>query len=150
MKRILFILFGWGALAATAAAQSFNLGPCAVSAGGGASSGGGFRLIGDAGRPHPGPLTGGGYALTVGFWSAAGEPPLPVAPRLSIQRAAATMVTISWPGSDTGWKLQAATSLAAPSADWIDVELPCETNADGCHITLPLTASTCYYRLRQQ
>ena len=63
--------------AAPAAAQSFDLAWHTIDGGGGVSSGGGFTLHGAIGQadagPVGGPITGGGFELTGGFWAAPGQ-----------------------------------------------------------------------------
>ena len=63
-------------LAAPAAAQPFDLSWHTIDSGGGTSTGGGFTLHGTIGQwdagPATGPMTGGDFALTGGFWPGAG------------------------------------------------------------------------------
>ena len=60
---------------AGAAAAAVNGGPTlnwyTVDGGGGASSGGAYRVDGTLGQPDAGALSGAGYTLQGGFWSAA-------------------------------------------------------------------------------
>jgi len=57
--------------AAAGAAGGLSLDWFSVDGGGGASSGGSFHLSGTIGQPDAGTLSGSGYTLHGGFWSAA-------------------------------------------------------------------------------
>lgn len=79
MKRVSLLLvlaalvsFGGVALAQTGG--GYDLSWWTIDGGGQAVSGGGYTLIGTVGQPEPGAaLTGGGLALTGGFWPGAGS-----------------------------------------------------------------------------
>jgi len=67
----LFVLaIGMPVLAATG---SLDLTWFTIDGGGGASSGGGYQLIGSLGQPDAGRLAGGAYTLSGGFWGDATE-----------------------------------------------------------------------------
>ncbi len=66
-------------VASTAAAQmgpNLDLSWSTIDGGGGASTGGGFELRGTIGQPDAGAMSGGAFALSGGFWTGAGGPPL--------------------------------------------------------------------------
>lgn len=97
-------------------AQSYLIGWSKVAAGGGTSSGGQYTISGTIGQPDAGgPMIGGNYSLTGGFWSLISVMQTPGAPALYITRSGNT-VTIYWQNV-SGWSLQQNANLAA-SANW--------------------------------
>lgn len=56
-------------MVASSHAQSYAIDWWTVDGGGGISSGGSHILSGTIGQPDAGVMSGGGYALTGGFWS---------------------------------------------------------------------------------
>jgi len=75
---IAFTALATASLTATAGAQTFDLSWYTIDGGGDLwTSGGDFELSGTIGQPDAGPvLTGGGFALTGGFWAAPPAPPV--------------------------------------------------------------------------
>ena len=89
----------------------------AVTGGGGASSGGDYRLTGSVGPSDAGaPMTGGDYTVVGGYWPALVTYP---APSLAIELAAPGELRISWSPDSPGWVLQERSSLL-PSA-WVTI-----------------------------
>ena len=61
-------------LAAAASAQPFEIPSYTIDGGGGTSAGGVYSLSGTIGQPDAdGPMTGGGFELTGGFWAGVGQ-----------------------------------------------------------------------------
>ncbi len=60
---------------ALAEAEAFSLPLWTVEGGGGSSSGGSFALVGAAGQPDAGGMTGGTYELSGGFFPGSPEAP---------------------------------------------------------------------------
>jgi hypothetical protein len=108
------------ALALTAPAlyaQSYSISWFKVAGGGGASTGGLYTVNGTIGQPDAsGPLTGGGYSVTGGFWSLVSVVQSAGTPNLTITTAG-TAVIISWAATGT-YTLQQNTSLTNP-AGWV-------------------------------
>ena len=52
----------------TVAATEFEIPRYTMQSGGGASTGGGFTVVGTIGQVEAGQLAGGGFAVTGGFW----------------------------------------------------------------------------------
>ncbi|MGO8839216.1 MAG: hypothetical protein ACLQAH_09025 [Limisphaerales bacterium] len=99
-------------------AQSYSIGWYKVSGGGGTSSGGTYQISGTIGQHDSGgPMTGGNYSLTGGFWALISVIQTPGAPTLYISHSGNT-VTVSWL-TVSGWNLQQNNNLAAP-AGWTD------------------------------
>ena len=116
MKR-LHIVLGAAMLLATsvARAQSYSIEWYKISGGGGMNSTGGvYSVSGTIGQHDAGgPMTGGNYSLTGGFWSLYAVQ-TPGAPFLTITYAA-NQAVVSWPSSVTGWTLQTNNNLATGS-----------------------------------
>src|ERR1035438_7237918 len=86
-------------------AQNYSIDWFKVAGGGGTSSNGQYSVSGTIGQPDAGgPMTGGNYSLTGGFWSLFAMQ-TPGAPLLTITRAG-NLAIVSWDSSTTGWTLQ--------------------------------------------
>ena len=102
-------------LTLVAQAQQYSIDWYKVSGGGGTSTGGVYSLSGTVGQPDAsGPMSGGDYSLTGGFWAL-----------YAVQTAGAPLLTItyinkqaivSWSPSVSGWTLQTNKNLA--SGNW--------------------------------
>jgi hypothetical protein len=114
MKK-LFLLFGL-LVPALSQAQSYSIDWHKVAGGGGTSTDGTYSASGSIGQHEAGgPLTGGNYSLTGGFWSLIAVAQTPGAPTLYISQSGST-VTVYWQNV-TGWTLQQNNNLATP-AGW--------------------------------
>jgi hypothetical protein len=83
-----------------------------VDGGGGTSAGGVYVVSGTLGQPDAGgPMTGGNFSLTGGFWSLVSVVQTPGAPLLTITRTVTNTMIVSWPSPSTGWNLQQNTNL---------------------------------------
>jgi hypothetical protein len=104
-----------GFLATAASAQNYSIDWFTIDGGGGTSTGGVYTVNGTIGQPDAsGPLTGGGYSLTGGFWSLFAVTQTPGAPQLTISLIGANVAKVSWPSPSTGFALQQNTNLNAP------------------------------------
>ncbi len=113
MKKL--ILFGLLAFAfwLPALAQQYSIDWYKIAGGGGISTGGTYQVNGTIGQHDAGgPMTGGNYSLTGGFWALISVIQTPGAPTLYISRAGNT-VTIYWQNV-SGWSLQQNGNLATP------------------------------------
>ena len=98
-------------------AQSYTIDWYKVSGGGGASTGSVYSISGTIGQQDAGgPLTGGSYSLTGGFWALYAVQ-TPGAPLLTITYSS-NQAIVSWPSSVTGWTLQTNANLS--TANWVD------------------------------
>jgi hypothetical protein len=80
------------------------------------STGGVYSVTGTIGQHDSGgPMIGGNYSLTGGFWSLISVVQTPGAPSLAISHSG-TAVTVYWQ-SVSGWSLQQNSSATAP-AGW--------------------------------
>ena len=88
-----------------------------ISAGGGTSTNGQYSVTGTIGQHDAGgPMAGGNYSLTGGFWSLIAAVQTQGAPTLTITSTGPNMVVVSWPLSATDLVLQQNPDLR--SATW--------------------------------
>ena len=108
-------------LAWTASAQTqYQIDWSKVSGGGGTSTSGVYSVSGTVGQPDAGgPITGGNYSLTGGFWALYAVQ-TPGAPLLSIARTTTNTAAVFWPSPSAGWNLQQNTNSIA-SVNWSNV-----------------------------
>jgi len=110
MKRLL-LLFGL-LIPTISFAQSYAIDWFKVSGGGGTSTNGQFSVSGTIGQADAGgPMTGGTYSVTGGFWALSAVQ-TPGAPLLTIT-ISGNQAIVSWPSSATGWTLQTNNNLGA-------------------------------------
>jgi hypothetical protein len=85
-----------------------------IAGGGGTSTSATYQVTGTIGQPDAsGPLTGGSYSITGGFWSLVSVIPMAGTPNLVIAHSGASVI-VSWPNTGT-YTLQKNNYLAAPS-----------------------------------
>ena len=93
-------------------AQNYNIDWFKVSGGGGASSNGQYVVNGTIGQHDAGgPMTGGSYSLTGGFWALYAVQ-TPGAPSLRIFLTTTNTAVVAWPYPSTGFTLEMNTNLA--------------------------------------
>ena len=98
----------------TASAQSYTIDWYKIAGGGGTSTNGQFSLSGTIGQHDAGgPMTGGNYSLTGGFWALISVAQTPGAPTLYISHSGNT-ATVYWQNV-SGWSLQQNNNLATPT-----------------------------------
>jgi hypothetical protein len=124
-------------------AQSYSIDWFKIAGGGATSTGGVYQVSGTIGQHDAGgPMTGGNYSLTGGFWV------LPIAvqtlgaPTLTIVPATPGYATISWVPNTPGFVLQESSSLSP--ANWTN-SVSGATNP----ITIPTTLPARFYRLKK-
>ena len=143
---LLAVLLG-GAFPAPLRAQSFAINWHTIDGGGGASSGGPFSLRGTIGQPDAGsPMTGGGFALSGGFWSLFAVQ-TPGAPLLTIRLTSPNTAVISWPSSAAGFTLQQNSDLNTPN--WTSAPQTVSDNGTNKFITVNSSTGQRFYRLCQ-
>lgn len=126
-----------------ASAEPYALSPGRITAGGGASAGGTYALIGTIAQPEAGtPLVGGRYAVTGGLLALPIAVQTPGAPVLTIRPGAPGFATISWQPATAGYVVQESTGFS-PAA-W-------QNSASGAQnpITVPANLTRKYYRLNK-
>ena len=117
-----------------------------VSGGGGTSTGGAFSLSGTIGQHDAGgPMQGGNYSLTGGFWALYAVQTLG-APALTITLTPTNTVVVSWPSPSTGFNLQQNSSLGTPG--WTTPPQTVNDNGTIKFIVVNPPASNQFYRLQ--
>jgi hypothetical protein len=134
-------------LCAPAAPVQYSIDWYKVSGGGGASSNGQYVVSGTIGQQDAGgPMTGGSFSLTGGFWSLYAVQ-MPGAPRLTIVLTAGNTAIVSWPSPSTGFLLQQNNDLT--TANWSNFSGT--TNDDGTtkSVTIHPHTGNLFFRLKQ-
>jgi hypothetical protein len=130
-----FGLRAWG--------QSYSIDWSTIDGGGGTSTGGVYTVSGTIGQHDAGgPMAGGNYSLTGGFWAFAAAVQTPGAPLLSIVASGPGQATISWLPATPGWVLQENLDLA--TTNWVN-------SASGATnpIVVPASLPAKFYRLHK-
>jgi hypothetical protein len=100
-------------LAANVFGQSYSINWYNIAGGGGTSTNGQYFMSGTIGQPDAsGPMTGGNYSVTGGFWALISVVQTAGAPALYISHSG-TAVTVHW-HNVPGWTLQQTSSLNPP------------------------------------
>src|ERR1700742_2461378 len=93
-------------------AQSYSIDWYKISGGGGTSSNGQYVVSGTIGQHDAGgPMTGGNYSVTGGFWSFLSLVQTPGSPTLRIFLTSTNTAVIAWPSPSTGFSLQMNTNV---------------------------------------
>lgn len=128
-----------------ASGQNYAINWHQVAGGGGTSTGGVYSVKSTIGQHDAsGPMTGGAYSLTGGFWALFAIQ-IPGAPSLRIFLTHTNTAVISWPSPSTGFNLQQNASLT--TTNWGTP--PQTVNDDGINrfiIVSPPTGKE-FYRL---
>lgn len=134
-------------LALSAHAQSYSIDWFKVSGGGGASSNGQYVVNGTIGQQDAGgPMTGGSYSLTGGFWALYAVQ-TPGAPSLRIFLTTTNTAVVAWPYPSTGFTLEVNTNLA--TTNWsAAVGTVNQVGSENQFIVSPPTGRR-FYRLEQ-
>src|SRR6185436_7177163 len=127
-------------------AQQYSIDWFTIDAGGGASTGGVYSVHGTVGQADAsGPMMGGRYSLSGGFWSLLAVVPVPGAPLLTIARTATNTVVVSWPSPSSGFSLQQNTELN--TTNWTVPAEPVSDNGIVKSIVLNPPTGNRFYRL---
>jgi hypothetical protein len=112
MKTSLLLLYLL--MPALSQAQSYSIDWHKVSGGGGTSAAGTYQVSGTIGQHDAGgPMTGGSFSLTGGFWALISVTQTPGLPNLTITLVGPNSVVVSWPNTGS-YTLQQNSSLAVP------------------------------------
>ena len=146
MKK-LFLVFGL-LIPTISFAQTYTIDWYKVSGGGGTSTGGVYAVSGTIGQHDAGgPMTGGSYSLTGGFWSLITVVQTPGAPLLTITfNLQLSTINVSWPSPSTGWTLQQNSDLTA--ASW-STSSDISDNGTNKSITITSPTGNLFFRLKQ-
>ena len=131
----------------SAFAQSYSIDWYKIAGGGGTSTGGVYALSGTIGQHDAGgPMSGGNYSLTGGFWALVAIQ-TPGAPLLKITPTGTNTVVISWPSPSTGFGLQQNSSLTNPGG-WAPAPQSVNDNGTTRSIVVNPPTGNVYYRLK--
>ena len=126
-------------------AQNYSIDWYKIAGGGGTSTGGVYSVSGTIGQHDAGgPMTGGNYALTGGFWSLYAVQ-TPGAPTLRIFLTSTNTAVVAWPAPSTGWNLKSNTNL--PTAGWIGVTNPVVVVGSENQVIISPPAGNRWFRL---
>ena len=140
------ILLGIWVGTVAARAQNYSIDWYKISGGGGTSSSGAYSVTGTIGQHDAGgPLTGGNYSLTGGFWSVLTVVQTPGAPPLKLFLTATNTAVIYWPYPSTGFNLQQNASLA--TKNWVAVPQTVNHDAVNNFVIVNPPLGTQFYRL---
>ena len=130
----------------SALAQSYAIDWYKIAGGGGTSTGGVYAVSGTIGQHDAGgPMTGGNFSLTGGFWSLYSVQ-TPGAPVLSIKLTATNTALVYWPSPSTGYNLQVNTDLA--TTNWVTPAESVTDNGTNKYIIVNPPAGNRFYRLK--
>ncbi|MGA3283382.1 MAG: hypothetical protein ABSD57_02835 [Verrucomicrobiota bacterium] len=140
---VLFIVFG----AAGLRSQQYSVDWYKIAGGGGTSSNGQYSVSGTIGQHDAGgPMTGGSYSLTGGFWSLIAVVQTPGLPNLTITVAGPNSVVVSWP--DTGsYTLQTNNNLS--TSNWLGYGGTINNSNGTNSITITPPSGNLFFRLKQ-
>ena len=135
------------ALQLSAFAQQYSIDWYKVSGGGGASTGATYQVTGTIGQPDAGgPISGGQYSLTGGFWSLISVVQTAGLPNLTASHSGNSVV-VSWPNTGS-YTLQQNNNLAA-SAGWATSGYSITTANGTNSITITQPVGNLFFRLKQ-
>jgi len=116
-----------------------------IDGGGGTSTGGVYSVSGTIGQPDAcGPMTGGNYSLTGGFWALISVVQTAGLPNLIITFVGPNSVKVSWPDTGT-YTLQQNSSVAGGS--WITSGYTITTSNGTNSITITPPTGNLFFRL---
>lgn len=148
MKTLLPISIGSLVLAATPAfAQSYSIDWYKIAGGGGTSSNGQYIVSGTIGQHDAGgPMTGGNYSLTGGFWSLISVVQTLGSPTLTITHLGNNVI-VSWPSPSTGFSLQQNSNLS--TSNWVAAGFTISDDGTNKSITISGASGNLFFRLKQ-
>ena len=146
MKNMIPITAALLLITLAAQAQNYFIDWYKVSGGGGSSTGGTYQVSGSIGRHDAGgPMTGGNFSLTGGFWALYAVQP-PGAPLLRIFLTPTNTAVVAWPYPSTGWNLQQNTNLA--TTNWVTPAQTVNNNGTINYIIVNPPTGNRFYRLK--
>lgn len=117
-----------------------------IAGGGGTSTGSVFSVSGTIGQADAGgPMSGGGFSLSGGFWAGVDSTAAPGVPQLTISHSGNNVV-VSWPSLPAGFRLQQNTNLLN-AAGWTPCAAPVGTTNGVCSVTLASVSTRLFFRL---
>jgi hypothetical protein len=133
-----FCLRAWG--------QSYSIDWFKVAGGGGISTGGTYQVSGTIGQHDTGgPMAGGNYSLTGGFWALISVMQTPGLPDLTITFVSPNSVKVSWPNTGT-YTLQQNATLGG--GGWTTTGYTISTDSVTNSITITSPTGNLFFRLK--
>jgi hypothetical protein len=144
MKKLVLFL---GLLApAIGFAQQYSIDWYKVAGGGGTSTGGLYSVSGTIGQPDAGgPMLGGSYSLTGGFWALVSVVQTPGVPNLTVTFVGPNSVKVSWPNTGSYTLLQ--NNNPAATASWTTSGYSITTANGTNSITITPPTGNLFFRL---
>ena len=143
--KMLIALALW--LVATAASAQYAINWYKVADGGGTSTSSVYSVSGTIGQHDAGgPITGGSFSLTGGFWSFLSTVQTPGAPLLTISLTTSNTAMVSWPSPSVGFTLQQNTNSVA-SPNWSNAPTTPTDNGTIKYIIVNPPVGNRFYRL---
>ncbi|MGA2177029.1 MAG: hypothetical protein ABSH38_18800 [Verrucomicrobiota bacterium] len=134
------------ALSALTVQGQYSINWWTIGGGGGACTSGVYSVSGTIGRHDAGgPLTGGNYSLTSGFWSLIAAVQTPGAPSLAVQLIDPTTVKISWPSASAGWGLQQNSDLS--TTNWSNSSITVSDDGTTRSVIISPPKGSLFFRL---
>lgn len=141
------LLVAGASLLATVANAQYSIDWYKISGGGGTSTGGVYTVSGTIGQHDAGgPMTGGNYSLTGGFWSLVALQ-TPGAPLLHIAKTGTNTVVLWWASPATGFGLQQNADVQNSGA-WIPAPQTVADNGTTKSVVVNPPTGNVYYRLK--
>jgi hypothetical protein len=130
-----------------ASGQQYSIDWYKIAGGGGTSMGGVYFVSGTIGQHDAGgPMTGGNYSLTGGFWALISVVQTTGLPNLTVTFVGPNSVKVSWPDTGTYTLLQNS-NLAGGS--WITSGYAITTSNGTNSITITPPTGNLFFRLKQ-
>jgi hypothetical protein len=150
MKKIIFAILLTGLLIelglSSARGQSYSIDWYTIDGGGGTSTGGVYSVSGTIGQHDAGgPMTGGNFSLTGGFWALYAVQ-TPGAPLLSIKLTTTNTAMVYWTSPSTGYNLQVNTNLT--TTNWVTPAEGVTDDGSIKYIIVNPPVGSRYYRLK--
>ena len=144
--KIVLLALAFTALVVRAQAQTYSIDWDKIAGGGGTSTGGVYAVNGTIGQHDAGgPMTGGNYSLTGGFWSLIAVVQTGGAPTLYIT-ISGNAVTVYWQAV-SGWSLQQNGNLNSSGGWSVNSSWTTSNGTNYLNVTPP--AGDLFFRLKQ-
>jgi hypothetical protein len=146
MKTFLLFAFSGLLFATSARAQSYSIDWYKIAGGGGTSSNGQYSVSGTIGQHDAsGPMTGGNYSLTGGFWSLISVVQSIGSPTLTVSQSGNNVI-VSWPSPSTGFTLLQNSNLS--TGTWTASGYTISDDGTNKSITIPGPTGNLFFRLK--
>lgn len=145
-KLLSFCILGLLTFVCARSSAQYSIDWYTIDGGGGTSTGGVYSVSGTIGQHDAsGPMTGGSFSLTGGFWSLDAVQ-TPGAPLLSIKLTITNTAMVYWPSPSAGFNLQVNTNPATPN--WVTPSETITDNGTNKFILVNPSAGNRFYRLK--